>query len=117
MKNNRLNPDFVVSNDNKQKLFGIRIKNIDNDCFVFVDFYQKDKMSEVLGKLKELKKELEKKLGVPTYFIDSDDVTSQIRVDEIKSKKSHLVEVRDLYSGEFVPLTMALHEENKVKGE
>lgn len=31
----------------------------------------------------------------------------------IKSKKSHLIEVKDLYTGDYVPLTMALHEEKK----
>ena len=86
MKNkSKLNPDYVVSDD-RQKLFGIRIKNIDNDCFVFVDFYQKDKRNEVIDKLKGLKEELKKKLSVPVYIIDSDDMTSQIRADEIKSK-------------------------------
>ena len=114
MKNEtKLNPDYVVSDDNKQKLFGIRIKNIDNDCFVFVDFYQKDKRDKVIDKLRELKEELKKELSVPVYIIDSDDMTSQIRADEIKSKKSHLIEVKDLYTGDYVPLTMALHKEKK----
>lgn len=114
MKNKgKLNPELITFDDKKQKLFGIRIKNIDNDCYVFVDFYQKVKKNEILNKLKELKTELRQILHVSVYFIDSDDMTSQIRIEEIRKGISHIVEVKDLYSGDFVPLTMTLHEEKK----
>jgi len=114
MKNEtKLNPDYVVSDDNRQKLFGIRIKKIDEDCIIFIDFYQKDKKDEIINQLKELTELIKREINAPVYIIDSNDFTSQIRVNEIKSNKSHMIEVKDLYTGTYIPLVVALHVDKK----
>ena len=116
MKNknkNRLNPEYVISDDKKQKLFGMRIKKIDEDCIIFVDFYQKDKRDKIIDQFEELREIIKKEINAPVYIIDSDDFVSQIRADEIKSNKSHMIEVKDIYTGTYVPLVAALHVDKK----